>query len=144
MRITRRFYKVYPELSLLPDDEARVAVLRRLQRGLLRRGSFWLLCLGGGLINSVVIIGSQALLNRLVPLNGPIWLLRMLPAALLGAGLGIGVQFLWRGPLRRSLREELVSRGVPICVPCGYDLRGQTEPRCPECGRPFDKALLKG
>ena len=24
------------------------------------------------------------------------------------------------------------------CLGCGYDLRGLPEPRCPECGRPFD------
>ncbi len=24
------------------------------------------------------------------------------------------------------------------CLDCGYDLRHLTEPRCPECGRPFD------
>jgi hypothetical protein len=27
-----------------------------------------------------------------------------------------------------------------ICARCGYDLRGLTEPRCPECGTPFEKA----
>jgi len=37
---------------------------------------------------------------------------------------------------RRLLREQLTARGVPICIGCGYDLRGQVEPRCPECGRP--------
>jgi hypothetical protein len=25
-----------------------------------------------------------------------------------------------------------------MCVMCGYDLRGQVDPRCPECGTPFD------
>jgi hypothetical protein len=40
-------------------------------------------------------------------------------------------------PVRRSLREQLVARGVPLCLDCGYDLRGhatQTTMRCPECG----------
>jgi hypothetical protein len=32
--------------------------------------------------------------------------------------------------------------GWPLCRQCGYDLRGQTEPRCPECGTPFDVDLL--
>jgi len=36
--------------------------------------------------------------------------------------------------IQRWLREELVRRKVPICVICGYDLRGQTTSRCPECG----------
>jgi len=29
------------------------------------------------------------------------------------------------------------------CLDCGYALRGQTEPRCPECGREFDPANAK-
>lgn len=43
---------------------------------------------------------------------------------------------LWmaRAAARRVLRHELAKRGIPICLHCGYDLRGQTEPRCPECG----------
>lgn len=40
-----------------------------------------------------------------------------------------------RTSLRRNLRRQLIERGVPICAECGYDLRGQTTPRCPECGR---------
>lgn len=44
--------------------------------------------------------------------------------------------------MERSLREQLNRLGHPICIPCGYDLRGQTEPRCPECGAAFDARLL--
>ena len=39
-----------------------------------------------------------------------------------------------RPGVQRSLREQLRERGVPICVMCGYDLRTQSEGRCPECG----------
>jgi len=49
---------------------------------------------------------------------------------------------LWVTPIRRSLRRTLVNRGVPICIPCGYDLRGQDKAACPECGAPFDPKLL--
>ncbi len=38
-----------------------------------------------------------------------------------------------RGPLRRYRRRR---RG--LCRECAYDLRGTTEPRCPECGKAFD------
>ena len=29
------------------------------------------------------------------------------------------------------------------CVKCGYDLRACAEPRCPECGTPFDWGAVK-
>lgn len=43
----------------------------------------------------------------------------------------------------QELRKLLCEQGIPICIHCGYDLRGQTDPRCPECGRAFDPRLLR-
>jgi hypothetical protein len=39
--------------------------------------------------------------------------------------------------LRKRVRRFLHSRGFLVCERCGYDLRGQVTPICPECGRPF-------
>ncbi len=36
---------------------------------------------------------------------------------------------------RRCLIDYLCDQGIAICRSCRYDLRGQIEPRCPECGR---------
>lgn len=46
-----------------------------------------------------------------------------------------------RDYIERCLRAGGAGRSV--CRECGYDLRGQTEPRCPECGTPFDADTLK-
>lgn len=42
--------------------------------------------------------------------------------------------FVFRPRIRTEVRRELNRMGVPVCVNCGYDLRGQVENRCPECG----------
>ena len=42
----------------------------------------------------------------------------------------------------RHVRNYLVIHGIPVCLHCGYSLRGLTEPRCPECGREFEPYLL--
>ncbi len=48
--------------------------------------------------------------------------------------------------IRRSgpklLRRKLLERGVPVCMNCGYILRGCRGPNCPECGTPFDKRVI--
>ena len=58
--------------------------------------------------------------------------------------LALAATCLWfcRSVLRKRLRILLAARGVPICIPCGYDLRGQVAARCPECGSTFDEGLL--
>lgn len=79
-----------------------------------------------------------------VPLMQPGW-----PSMLVGAAYSLGcfvgfflLMLISRNNYRRFLREYLQTQGVPICSRCAYDLRGQTEPRCPECGEGFDISLL--
>ena len=41
--------------------------------------------------------------------------------------------------LLRWMRSKRREPGV--CSQCGYDLRGQVKPRCPECGTPFNETI---
>lgn len=69
------------------------------------------------------------------------WLRPVIMACWIQAlSLGLGVA--WQGARTRELRKLLRERGVPICLHCGYDLRGLTEARCPECGNPFEPEIL--
>lgn len=36
------------------------------------------------------------------------------------------------------LREELRRHGIPVCLPCGYDVTGCRSLICPECGTEFE------
>ena len=42
-------------------------------------------------------------------------------------------------PLHRRRRRKMFG----LCLKCGYNLRGLTKPRCPECNTSFDEHLLK-
>jgi len=80
----------------------------------------------GGPVGTTVISTSSATagLERTVIL--PLWSLVTL----------FGPWPLWcflRGPVRRARR-----RAAGCCPPCGYNLTGLIDPRCPECGTAFD------
>jgi hypothetical protein len=42
--------------------------------------------------------------------------------------------FVTRRDASGFLRERLLDCGVPVCLACGYCLRGIASERCPECG----------
>ncbi len=67
----------------------------------------------------------SSLALRTYSLETPWWLLAVLSGL---CGIYPAVAF-FRGPVRRWRRRK---RG--LCVHCGYNLTGLTEPRCPECG----------
>ena len=58
----------------------------------------------------------------------PLWLVTTIFA-------GYPLVALFRGPVRRRRR-----RNRNQCIHCGYNLKGLTKPRCPECGEGFETA----
>lgn len=132
--ITRRHYTIYPELKYLESDAERLACLSEIMRRLSQRKSHWLLLLGILLIIAVVFGAVQFARASTRWVGAVVFNVMVIAGA---------IQYSWRKPARRMLREHLIAKGVRICLHCGYDLRGQTEPRCPECGRPFSETLLE-
>jgi hypothetical protein len=133
--------KRYPELRRFDSLAEAKAAFAACQKVQMKTPWFWLglvaYTAAVGLIVSAVLI----VLRTWVPLSGGKF------AGIVGATTGssgaFGLRWFWRHRFRKLLRERLVEAGIPICIKCGYDLRGQIEPRCPECGTEFDAALLK-
>lgn len=46
----------------------------------------------------------------------------------------------YRNWMRTFLRDYLNEHGIPVCRKCGYDLRGQANRTCSECGTISDDA----
>lgn len=72
--------------------------------------------------------GSWSFWGRMLVLDALLWALPVLPTATIVLAY------------RKVRRMERWRRGV--CLRCEYDLRGLTEPRCPECGTPFEHVLV--
>lgn len=48
-----------------------------------------------------------------------------------------------RRDVPKTLRKRLLELGVPVCLPCGYGLKGLPPDReqCPECGRTLSRRV---
>ncbi len=132
--------RLYPELSRFPDPQrARLILIEYagLQTLTLR---FWL-SIAGYVAATTLFVGFARLLTRTYRIapQRPIALATLFACCLIGP---LVASWMTRRRTRRALRQALVAEGIPICVPCGYDLRGLPGPCCPECGEAFDAALL--
>lgn len=80
---------------------------------------------------------------RFTPLNDNFASFVILPVLAWIGALYVGAIFAEIRGLRRALRQRLVQMGIPICIPCGYDLQGLASTRCPECGTYFQPELFR-
>lgn len=134
-KTARRWF--LPELSLfLTAQDGNVAYSGACANWQTR---LWRVFLGACALTALLAVGdrySRALGDLPYAVQGVPWYV------LLVAVVVVGPVFLSRENIRHRLRRDLVNRGIAVCMACGYDLRGQREPRCPECGTPFDAKLL--
>jgi hypothetical protein len=61
-----------------------------------------------------------------------------------GLCVGLGMACCLVAALRHRRIDSAANRRAGRCRKCGYLLYGLTEPRCPECGEPFDPSRLAG
>jgi len=128
--------KWFPELLFFETVAERAAFFRQVHWIHLKRRGLWIVLLPVGFV--LVLLGplkmivasyAKGLLSQLPPYASG-----GLLGGVAGGLSGFLFSLLVRRDLRREMRRELAKRGFRVCLSCGYDLRGQIEPRCPECG----------
>ncbi len=138
--IRQRLSKRYPEIDLFDSHQAAKDAMKAWHKQLAKKPSFYLVLVGytfgvGGCVAAIL-----TWVHRWVAV--PPGMYGGILGGITGGSGTVAMAWFWRRRVRRFLRERLLALGVPICLKCGYDLRGQTTPRCPECGTPFDSALV--
>ncbi len=118
--------KLYPELNRFETDEDRDVALSRANSTVSGGLRYWLLLAG--------CMGVMCTATSLV------WISKMptvCKCLIQGAGPVAATFFcawVFHKKAQGSLRRQLLERGIPICVKCGYYLTGNVSGRCPECG----------
>lgn len=128
-----------PELSAYDSAADMTAGWRFALRRLAGQWSTWLvglLALGGvvALTTPLTLTILHLPLVRQFAGGIPGAVLGGLVGGALGGLLPMVVLYLLRKRLRAALREHLATIAIPTCIRCGYDLRGSTSGKCPECG----------
>ncbi len=133
-----------PELEYFESDAQREKALSEIgeESADVKSGGYWS-AIG---ILVAVVLGSQALVRWLLHLV--VWP-ALLEATLIGlvtlVAFVLTLRLLHRWGTAGQLRTKLIACGVPVCLKCGYLLRGlPLKPgRCPECGCSFSEPVCK-
>ena len=118
--------RMLPELLLLESIQERKRLLRRVRntRSVIAVATVF------GVANLALFI---LMFDYIRALGLSRSLLILLYMAYVIATLSAPTWFMRRA-IRRQIRVQLTQRGIPICIPCGYDLTGNVSGVCPECG----------
>jgi hypothetical protein len=121
---------------MFPDEASRQQALNAIERGMMPTSIFgWLKFL---ILCAVLFLAPFLVVSTFVDYVLPPFphaeLTKYLVAAVLYTAI---VYVLIRRGMPHELRKRLLDAGVPVCMHCGYDLRGLPpgRDRCTECGR---------
>ena len=123
--------RMLPELILVEPGAERQCMVRHAVNGQRTRVAVFLAVVGS---TGVFVLWDKLVAS--VPSRWSVYLLFML--CLVGFGIAV---WLTRRDIRRRLRAQLAKKGIPICIPCGYDLTGNVSGTCPECGTGFEEPM---
>lgn len=131
-----------PELEQFTDAEQRQRALLEIGRaaGNPLKLDWWIAV--GILVASVLATATAArYLGRALGLIG--WQRDLLQLGICLTVFIVVLRGLHRCGARSELRQKLLGAGVPVCLGCGYSLRGHPPDAacCPECGRAIDPAV---
>jgi hypothetical protein len=136
----RQYLASAPELQLFPTIEARDKAVKEIDDAMTPRGVWgWVKFM---LIVTPIMVLPYLLIHWLskhlspLPSKWSSWL----ELALAIIVYCIIIYLLIRRDMPPTLRQKLLEAGVPVCLYCGYGLRGLPADtvRCPECGKRFD------
>ena len=122
--------RTLPELTLLEPGPERQRMFLEAVNGPRTRVAAFLVVVGA---TGLFVLWDKLVVS--VPSSWSLYLMLML--YLVGVGTAI---WFTRRSIRRRLRAQLAKKGIPVCIPCGYNLTGNESGVCPECGAAMQRS----
>jgi hypothetical protein len=128
--------RTFPELRLLARADRRLAIRDMLQLCIPRRR------MRRYALDFALSAAALILITALATARSILWFALIVLIGGLIAWLAYPLNLWWEAVRERSrfqdqIRRQVTQLGSPVCVECGYDLRGARAQRCSECGRPL-------
>ena len=129
-----------PEVDYFKSDEQRDEALAQVAQQAKKGARGFFLILFGSIVVSMAL---QFIIRRVANfVELPTLAKSGIPGGVAGASMVLLLRQLHRHRFPTLLRHKLIEQGVPMCLKCGYNLRGQPadSKRCPECGTGINEA----
>ncbi|MHC5108401.1 MAG: hypothetical protein ACYTHJ_00815 [Planctomycetota bacterium] len=122
-------FRWYPELARVELSQ-RLVILRDAVRDAVRRNPWFFITSGAifAVIMSPIVVWIHDHYSDEKALGMGVL------SALVVLTMLIGFMERVFRPVRTEVRRQVLARGLPICIRCGYDLTGNVTGSCPECG----------
>ena len=130
--------RLFPDLFLVDDKAARKRIWREAVKPVSGTAAYI------GLLIVCVTLGQMLAAMLMVLVAQDLGIVRVpwwwdVPLRLLFSVIGaLTPLWLMRRRITKNVRLHLNQEGFRLCLVCGYDLRGQVESLCSECGSPVD------
>lgn len=131
----RSMMRLFPELSLIEPERERKAVWESAQAS--ASVTWYVLLLTTVLLSIKMQELAMLYLGRYVP-TAYREVLDIAAKACVSVCVFCAGVWTRRRRIAKAIRLEVNRRGIPICMGCGYCLRGISSLRCPECGAAYD------
>lgn len=122
----------FPDLKRVDAKADRRELWRTAYNPVLKSVAYWLIAIVAQILGQAVF---RFVTWQCAPFIGAyaVWLRLLAPG--IGAMVA-GVLTLWlvRRRITLNVRQQLMERGLPTCLACGYDLTGNVSGACSECG----------
>ncbi len=124
----------FPELAHVESRAERKALWRAAYYPVLKSWQYWFIAVASQAGCQVAFRLATAQLLRQTGIAAYTYVWSICATAVGAALASILTLWLIRRRMARNMRAELLKRGKPICLSCGYDLTGNVSGVCPECG----------